>query len=104
MPSRDALLLPDVLTEGDNLEMPPLPDASFLLSQIDDDTAHLNRKRRAGSRDINLADEFANSQFLPNSTLDSRKYMDEELALDPDDDLELDYGTDIVDVRADRSL
>ncbi|RAL66268.1 hypothetical protein DID88_005939 [Monilinia fructigena] len=36
MPSRDALMLPDMLTEGDNLEMPPMPDASFLLSHVED--------------------------------------------------------------------
>ncbi|KAI9739935.1 MAG: sister chromatid cohesion protein 1 [Claussenomyces sp. TS43310] len=106
IPSRDALMLPDVLTEGDNLEMPPLPDASFLLSQMDDDLTHVNRKRRAGSRDINLNEDFGNSQFLQSSVLEGNKYNDEDLALDPDDlDLDLDLGLDVVDVgRADRSL
>jgi len=94
MPSRDALMLPDVLTEGDNLEMPPLPDASFLLSQIDEDTP--SRKRRAGSRDINLADDFGNSQYLQSSILEKDKYGDEDLALDEDLDLGLDLGLDIV--------
>jgi len=106
MPSRDALMLPDVLTEGDNLEMPPLPDASFLLASLDDDSTHLSRKRRAGSRDINLNDDFGNSQYLLNSQLENHKYPDEELALDPDDlDLDLDLGLDIMDTgRPDRSL
>ena len=77
MPSRDALMLPDVLTEGDNLEMPPMPDASFLLSQMDDDIA-LPRKRRAGSRDINLQEDFTGSQFLQNSI----ENTDEEMQLE----------------------
>jgi cohesin complex subunit SCC1 len=99
MPSRDALLLPDVLTEGDNLEMPPLPDASFLFSQMEDDLSQLTpRARRAGSRDINLANEFGASQYLQNSIAEPHKYPEEELALDPDDlDLDLDFGEDIVE-------
>lgn len=106
MPSRDALMLPDVLTEGDNLEMPPMPDASFLLSQIDDDS-HLNRKRRAGSRDINLQDDLQGSQFLQNSIEDR---LDEELVLDPMDDIDLglDFGLDLDDLNVggknDRSM
>ncbi|TAQ87699.1 hypothetical protein B7494_g3982 [Chlorociboria aeruginascens] len=91
MPSRDALMLPDVLTEGDNLEMPPMPDASFLLSQMDDET-HLGRKQRAGSRDINLQEDFESSQFLQNS-IENRNLLDDDLALD-DVDLELDLGVD----------
>ncbi|RFU31338.1 hypothetical protein B7463_g5017, partial [Scytalidium lignicola] len=98
MPSRDALMLPDVLTEGDNLEMPPLPDASFLLSQMDDDNSHLSRKKRAGSRDINLQDDFTGSQFLQNS-IENRNIVEEELALEPMDDIDLglDFGLDIDD-------
>ena len=102
MPSRDALMLPDVLTEGDNLEMPPMPDASFLLSQIEDDS-HL-RKRRAGSRDINLQEDFNASQFLQNSI----ENQNDDLALEPMDDLDLglDFGLDLDDFnpKADRSL
>lgn len=107
MPSRDALMLPDMLTEGDNLEMPPMPDASFLYSQIDEDSA-LARKRRGASRDINLQDEFNNSQFLQNSVEDNNADED-ELALEPIDDdfdLELDFGLDDNNpktTRADRS-
>ena len=98
MPSRDALMLPDVLTEGDNLEMPPLPDASFLLSQMDDDS-HFNRKRRAGSRDINLQEDIPGSQFLQ-SSIENRNGFDDDdvLAMDPDDiDLGLDFGEDLDD-------
>lgn len=102
MPSRDALMLPDVLTEGDNLEMPPMPDASFLFSQIDDDS-HL-RKRRAGSRDINLQEDFNGSQFLQNSI----ENQNDDLTLEPMDDLDLglDFGLDLDDFnpKADRSL
>jgi len=97
MPSRDALMLPDVLTEGDNLEMPPLPDASFLLSQMDDDL-HLGRKRRAGSRDINLQEDIPGSQFLQNSIENRNGFDDDVLAMDPDDiDLGLDFGEDLDD-------
>jgi cohesin complex subunit SCC1 len=108
MPSRDALMLPDVLTEGDNLEMPPMPDASFLFSQMDDDS-HLNRKRRAGSRDINLQDDLQGSQFLQNS-IENRNLDEEELALDPMDDIDLglDFGLDLdemnVNGKNDRSI
>ncbi|KAG4413019.1 hypothetical protein IFR04_013827 [Cadophora malorum] len=104
MPSRDALMLPDVLTEGDNLEMPPMPDASFLFSQLDDDS-HL-RKRRAGSRDINLQEDYTGSQFLQNSI---ENQNDEDLALEPMDDLDLglDFGLDLDDFNpkaVDRSI
>ncbi|KAH8814903.1 Rec8 like protein-domain-containing protein [Xylogone sp. PMI_703] len=106
MPSRDALMLPDVLTEGDNLEMPPLPDASFLLAQMDDDTSHLGRKKRAGSRDINLQDDFTGSQFLQSSI--ENQNIEEELALEPMDDIDLglDFGLDIDDStsKMDRSV
>src|SRR6187402_1643842 len=89
MPSRDALMLPDVLTEGDNLEMPPLPDASFLLSQMDDDS-HLGRRRRAGSRDINLQEDLQGSQFLQNS-IEKNTFGDDEEMMD-DIDFGIDFG------------
>lgn len=102
-PSRDALMLPDVLTEGDNLEMPPLPDASFLFSQMDDESHQ--RKRRAGSRDINLQEDYTGSQFLQNS-IENRN--DDDLALEVDDlDLGLDFGLDLDDFNpkhVDRSI
>lgn len=101
-------MLPDVLTEGDNLEMPPLPDASFLLTQMDDES-HLGRKRRAGSRDINLQEDFQNSQFLQNSIDNRNAFDDDELALDPMDDIDLglDLGLDLDDnfhSKNDRSI
>ncbi|KUJ18693.1 uncharacterized protein LY89DRAFT_780715 [Mollisia scopiformis] len=103
MPSRDALMLPDVLTEGDNLEMPPMPDASFLFSQLEDDSHQ--RKRRAGSRDINLQEDFTGSQFLQNSI---ENQNDDDLVLEPMDDLDLglDFGLDIDDFnpKADRTM
>ncbi|KAL5320355.1 hypothetical protein ACEPPN_011156 [Leptodophora sp. 'Broadleaf-Isolate-01'] len=104
MPSRDALMLPDVLTEGDNLEMPPMPDASFLFTQLDDDLHQ--RKRRAGSRDINLQEDYTGSQFLQNSI---ENQNDEDLALEPMDDLDLglDFGLDLDDFNpkaVDRSI
>jgi cohesin complex subunit SCC1 len=95
MASREAITLPDVLTEADNLEMPPLPDASFLLSQMNEDTP--SRRRRAGS--INLAEEFGASQYLQESVVEKPRYDDEELALDEDlGDLGLDLGEDIMHV------
>ncbi|KAG0651090.1 Double-strand-break repair rad21 [Hyphodiscus hymeniophilus] len=107
MPSRDALMLPDVLTEGDNLEMPPMPDASFLLSQMDDES-HLHRKKRAGSRDINLPEDLQGSQFLQDSI--ENRIDEDDLALDPMDDLDLglDFGFDLDDINVngknDRSI
>jgi cohesin complex subunit SCC1 len=84
MPSRDALMLPDVLTESDNLEMPPMPDASFLFSQMDEDS-NASRKHRANSRDLNLPDDLLGSQlYLPE---DNRN--DEILELLPMDDMDL---------------
>ncbi|CAL3973275.1 unnamed protein product [Diplocarpon coronariae] len=103
MPSRDALMLPDALTEGDNLEMPPLPDASFLFSQLDDEA--LPRKQRANSRDINLQEDYTGSQFLQSSI----ENQDDDLALEPLDDLDLglDFGLDFDDLdpkAVDRSV
>ena len=102
MPSRDTLLLPDVLTAEDNLEMPPMPDISFL-TEMDDDTLNTPRKRRAGSRDINLADEFNNSQYLQNSMMMSpNKHNDEDVILEDDLGLELDFGEEGLTVEMGR--
>ena len=103
-PSRDALMLPDVLTEGDNLDMPPMGNPSFLLNpQLDEETI-LGRKRRAGSRDINLSDNLDNSQFLQKSIEHRPIIMDEDLAYDPVDDLELDFGDDLEEPKGDASI
>ncbi|KAM4059029.1 rad21/rec8-like protein [Hirsutella rhossiliensis] len=73
MPNREALLLPDKITPYDNLELPPPPDASWLLSQVDEVTATpVGRK----GRDNNGMDEDA-------------------LAPMDDLDLELDFGLDM---------
>ncbi|PHH88787.1 hypothetical protein CDD83_7050 [Cordyceps sp. RAO-2017] len=92
MPNREALLLPDKITPYDNLELPPPPDASWLLSQVDEVTATpIGRKGRVSNRDINLQEDFDNSQFLQGSN-----GLDED-ALAPMDDLELelDFGLDM---------
>jgi len=83
--------------------MPPLPDASFLLSQMEDDTLNTPRRRRAGSRDINLAEDFNQSQYLQNSMVESHKYQDEDVVLEDDLGLDLDFGEDL-DSRLDRTL
>ena len=89
--NREALLLPDRITPYDNLELPPPPDASWLLSQVDDLTATpVGRKgRTSNTRDINLQDDFDNSKFLQGTT-DS---VDDQLAMV--DDLDLDFGLDM---------
>lgn len=91
-------MLPDVLTEGDNLEMPPLPDASFLFDN-DVEATPRSRKQRAASRELNFGDEFGNSQFLTQSVLETQKqhyYRDDDQALAEDiDDLGLDLGDSI---------
>ncbi|KAG7114351.1 Cohesin subunit rad21 like protein [Verticillium longisporum] len=64
--NREALMLPDKITPHDNLELPPAPDATWLLSQLGDDVIAqpMGRKGRASNRDINLQEDFNNSQFL----------------------------------------
>ncbi|KAJ6446033.1 MCD1/ SCC1/Rad21 protein [Purpureocillium lavendulum] len=91
--NREALLLPDKITPYDNLELPPPPDASWLLSQVDDVTATpVGRKGRiSNNRDINLQEDFDNSQFLQGNT-----GLDEDDLVPMDDlDLGLDFGIDM---------
>ncbi|TPX18455.1 uncharacterized protein E0L32_011640 [Thyridium curvatum] len=93
MPNKESLMLPDRITAYDNLDLMPPPDANFLLSQIDDVTATpLGRKGRVSNRDINLQEDFNNSQFLQEGF-----GKDDEMALaNMDDlDLELDFGMDL---------
>ncbi|RCI14600.1 hypothetical protein L249_6839 [Ophiocordyceps polyrhachis-furcata BCC 54312] len=92
LPNRDALLLPDRITQYDNLDMPPPPDISWQMSQVDEVTAApIGRKGRANNRDINLQEDFDNSQFLHGSSgLD-----DDALAPMDDLELELDFGLDM---------
>ncbi|KEY64943.1 hypothetical protein S7711_08942 [Stachybotrys chartarum IBT 7711] len=93
VPNREALLMPDRITPYDNLDLPPPPDASWLLSQVEDVTATpVGRKgRSSNNRDINLQEDFDNSQFLQEGN-----GLDED-ALAPMEDLELelDFGIDI---------
>lgn len=90
--NREALLLPDKITPYDNLELPPPPDASWLLSQVDEVTATpVGRKGRVSHRDINLQEDFDNSQFLQDNN-----GLDEDALAPMDDlDLELDFGLDM---------
>ena len=94
IPNREALLLPDRITPYDNLDLLPGPDANFLLSADHDITATpVGRKGRVSNRDINLQEDFNNSQFLHDAT-----QKDDDLAIAPDLDdldLDLDFGMDI---------
>lgn len=89
-------MLPDTITPYDNLDLLPPPSSEFLASQLEEVTATPISSRKAAvrpsNRDINLQEDFNNSQFLQDTTGD-----DEELALaNMDDlDLELDFGMDI---------
>lgn len=91
-------MLPDTITPYDNLDLLPPPSSDFLASQLEEVTATPISSRKAAvrpsNRDINLQEDFNNSQFLQDTTGD-----DDELALaNMDDlDLELDFGMDIDD-------
>ncbi|PHH63375.1 hypothetical protein CDD82_1903 [Ophiocordyceps australis] len=94
MPNPEALTLPNKIGPGDNLEVPPPPDASWLLSQDDDLTVTpvVGRKGRVTSnREINLQEDFDNSQFLQGS----KGFEEDALAPMDDLELELDFGLDI---------
>ncbi|KUI66362.1 Cohesin subunit rad21 [Cytospora mali] len=94
LPNRESLLLPDRITPYDNLDLLPAPDVDLLLSTQDHDVGSqpLGRKGRVSNRDINLQEDFNNSQFLQ-----SGMEKDDGLALaNVDDlDLQLDFGMDI---------
>jgi cohesin complex subunit SCC1 len=87
-------MLPDRITPADNLDLLPPPDAAWLLSQMDDVTATpVARKGRISNRDINLQENFDNSQFLHDDANN-----EDEIGLAQDDiDLELDFGMEIDD-------
>lgn len=89
LPNREALLLPDRITPYDNLDLPPPPDASWLLSQVDDVTATpVGRKGRASdNRDTFLQEDFDNSQYLQYNNDPN----EDALAPMEDLDLELDF-------------
>src|SRR6478735_1181430 len=91
IPNREALTLPDRITPYDNFELPPPPDANWLLSQVEDVTAApIGRKGRASQRDINLQEDYDNSQFLN----DGMGMEDDMIAPLGNIDLELDFGLD----------
>ncbi|KAK0618502.1 hypothetical protein B0T17DRAFT_538093 [Bombardia bombarda] len=86
-------MLPDRITPYDNLDLLPPPNADFLSSQIEEVSAtplSTIRKGRSNNRDINLQQDFNNSQFLQNSMGD-----DEEVALEDNEDLDLDLDLGI---------
>ncbi|CAK7214740.1 sister chromatid cohesion protein 1 [Sporothrix bragantina] len=96
--NRESLLLPDRITPYDNLDLLPRPDPEFFLAQLDEVTATPLSNRRAGggggrgnARDINLQEDFNNSQFLGGNFNE-----DDDLAIANKDDLELDldFGLD----------
>ncbi|KAI1333283.1 Rec8 like protein-domain-containing protein [Xylariaceae sp. FL0255] len=103
MPTREALMLPDRITPADNFNI----DANWLLSQMDDvnstpASSGTRGRGRPSNRDINLQEDFNNSQFLHEDNLDG-----DELALAPMDDLQLDldFGMDIDGApRMDKSI
>ncbi|KAF3762325.1 hypothetical protein M406DRAFT_352700 [Cryphonectria parasitica EP155] len=95
LPNRESLLLPDRITPYDNLDLLPAPDVDLLLSQDADlNSQPLGRKGRVSHRDINLQEDFNNSQFLMDG-LDKDDGLD--LANVDDLDLQLDFGMDLDD-------
>lgn len=83
-------MLQDQLTPLD-MEILPPPDATWMLSQVDEISATPARKPRANNRDINLQEDFNNSQFLMDNT------QQDDMAMAPMEDLELelDFGMDL---------
>jgi cohesin complex subunit SCC1 len=90
-------MLPDRITPYDNLDMLP-SHAEFLSSQLEEVTAAplSARKGRSSNRDINLQEDFNNSQFLHDAPVD-----EEELAVGnmEDYELDIDFGIDDMDER-----
>jgi cohesin complex subunit SCC1 len=84
-------MVPDRITPYDNLDLLPPPDASWLASQIEDVTATpLGRRGRASHRDINLQEDYNNSQFLH----DVATRKEDDLGNLDDLELDLDFGED----------
>ncbi|RYP70024.1 hypothetical protein DL771_005715 [Monosporascus sp. 5C6A] len=102
VPNREDLMLQDKITPADNLNTlssfgGPLLSADWLNGQLDDvgstPISSATRGRgRPSNRDINLQEEFTQSQFLEGGLT-----KEDERALAPVDDLELelDFGMDI---------
>ncbi|KAI0168762.1 putative cohesin complex protein [Pestalotiopsis sp. NC0098] len=98
MPNRETLMLPDRITPADNLNILPPPDADWLLAQMDAEVAPTQTQSqgrgrgRPSNREINLQEDFNNSQFLHDNMMDK-----DEMAFENNDDLELelDFGMDL---------
>ncbi|KXJ85987.1 putative cohesin complex protein [Microdochium bolleyi] len=98
--NREALMIPDRITPADNLNLLPaftMPNADFLLSQMDEVDATPSstnfgkaRSRPNNNRDINLQEDYNNSQFLETDNYDDMA-LDTGMVLD-DLGLELDFG------------
>ena len=88
--NREALMLQDQITPLEMDILPP-PDAKWMFSQVDEITATPARKTRATNHNINLQEDFSNSQFLMDNT------QQDEMAMDAIEDmeLELDFGMDL---------
>jgi len=102
--NREALLLPDRITQYDNLDLPPPPDASWLLTQTEDVTATpIGRKGRVSNRDINLQEDFDNSQFLNHNPIQGEGLGNiDDLGLELNfDDLDLDGLNQSVEIGRD---
>ncbi|KAM7205783.1 cohesin subunit rad21 [Naviculisporaceae sp. PSN 640] len=95
--NKESLMLPDRITPFDKLDLLPPPSTDFLSSQLDEVTATpiSSRKSRSTNRDINLQEQFDNSQFLNDTNQDE----DEVALANMDDlDLDLDFGMDDMDL------
>lgn len=87
--------MPDKITPYDNLDLLPAPDVDLLLTQDPDVSSQpLGRKGRISNREINLQEDFNNSQFLMDG-LDKEDGL--ALANVDDLDLQLDFGMDLDD-------
>ncbi|KLU85019.1 double-strand-break repair protein rad21 [Magnaporthiopsis poae ATCC 64411] len=96
VPNREALMIPDRITPLDNLDLLPAPNLDdFTSSQV-------GRRGRVSNRDINLQEDFNNSQFLqddePQDDLQLTVVEMEDL------DLELDFGMDLDLPSGDKSI
>ncbi len=86
-------MLPDRITPYDNLDVLPSMNMDIFSSQVADISATpLGRKGRASNREINLQEDFNNSQFLQDNAEDEDEAP---LNIMDDLDLELDFGMDI---------
>ena len=83
-------MLQDQITPLEMDILPP-PDATWMFSQVDEITATPARKTRATNHNINLQEDFSNSQFLTDCT------RQDEMAMGAIEDmeLELDFGMDL---------